>query len=89
LLKLVANPDADGGSLTVADIMHKEPVTVSPETPTLEALTLMKERNIGSLPVVEQGNRLVGLITVYDLLDISAKVLEDFLRNEDSTPGSG
>lgn len=88
LLKLVANPAAQNDSLTVADIMHPEPERVTPDTPTLDALTLMREKNIGSLPVVDDSDRLVGLVTVYDLLEIAGKVLEDFLRGDDSNPGS-
>ncbi len=85
MLRLVANPDSDAE--TVEDIMRKSPLTVCADTPTLNALTLMRENNIGSLPVVDDDGQLVGLITVYDLLDIAGKVLEDFLRGEESRPG--
>jgi CBS domain-containing protein len=85
MLRLVANPDSSAE--TVEDIMRKEPLTVHSDTPTLNALTLMREKNIGSLPVVDDDGQLVGLVTVYDLLDIAGKVLEDFLRSEDSVPG--
>lgn len=63
----------------VSDIMKTELVTVSPDTPTLEALELMRERNIGCLPVVNDG-RLVGLVTAHDFLTVSAKLLEERLR---------
>jgi CBS domain-containing protein len=86
LIHLVAEPDST--KKTVEDIMRKTPVTVRPDTPTLEALTTMREQNIGSLPVVDDHGQLVGLITVYDLLDIAGKVLEDFLRDQESRPGS-
>jgi hypothetical protein len=36
--------------------------------------------------VVDEDNRLIGLVTVYDLLGIAAKVLEDFLRGEEEKP---
>ncbi len=84
MLRLVANPDNE--KETVEDIMRKEPLTVHPDTPTLQALSLMREKNIGSLPVIDDAGQLVGLITVYDLLDIAGKVLEDFLRGEESRP---
>jgi CBS domain-containing protein/gamma-glutamyl:cysteine ligase YbdK (ATP-grasp superfamily) len=88
LLRLVASPETGAGELTVADIMHKDPLTVAVDTPTLDALTLMRERNIGSLPVVDGDGRLIGLVTVYDLLEIAGKVLEDFLLEERaSQPG--
>jgi CBS domain-containing protein len=54
-------------------------ITISPETPTLEALRLMRENNIGCLPVV-RNERLLGLVTAYDFLTVSAKLLEEKLR---------
>jgi CBS domain-containing protein len=86
LLRLVSTPNDAEEPRTVETIMRKDPLTVRPDTPTLEALTLMRERNIGSLPVVDGDSRLVGLVTVYDLLEIAAKVLEDFLRAVDTGP---
>jgi CBS domain-containing protein len=86
LLRLIGNPEDRPD--TVEEIMRKEPLSVRTNTPTLEALTIMREKNIGSLPVVDEDNRLIGLVTVYDLLGIAAKVLEDFLRGEaESKPG--
>lgn len=85
MLRMVANPDS--GAETVDDIMRKDPLTVRADTPTLQALTLMREKNIGSLPVIDDEGQLIGLVTVYDLLDIAGKVLEDFLRGQESRPG--
>ena len=45
--------------------MKTDLLTVSPETPTLYALGLMRERNIGCLPVMKD-ERLVGPVTAYD-----------------------
>jgi CBS domain-containing protein len=50
-------------------------VTVSPDTPTLEAMRLMQKRKVGCLPVIDR-ERLVGLITERDLIDVSAQLLE-------------
>lgn len=87
ILGLVARGDLNSrDEHVVEDIMRKDPLTVRTDTSTLEALTIMRERNIGSLPVVDDDSRLIGLITVYDLLEIAAKVLEDFLRGENSRP---
>ncbi len=80
LLRLVARGKHDDGSLTVVrEIMIEDPVTVSPDTPTLEAMKMMRERRIGSLPVVE-GGKLVGIITQSDLVHVSAGLLERFLQ---------
>ena len=68
--------------LTVQDVMMRDPVKAHPDTPTLQALEMMREHNIGCLPVVDGEDRLLGAVTVYDLLEVAEKVLEDFLRGE-------
>ncbi len=60
-------------------IMKKDPLTVNPETSTLEAIETMRQKRLGCLPVVENG-RLVGVVTLFDLLAVSAKLLEEELR---------
>lgn len=74
----------DGGSArltAVSDVMRKELVTVTPETPTVEAIRLMRRYRIGCLPVV-MDDRLVGVITEEDFMDIASKLLEEQLSEE-------
>lgn len=66
--------------IVIRDIMKTDLVTIAPETPTLDALDLMRERNIGCLPIVKD-NRLVGLVTAYDFLTVSAKLFEEKLTS--------
>ncbi len=81
LIELMASGKlAASASALVSDIMKTDLITVAPDTPTLVALDLMRERNIGCLPVIKDG-RLVGLITAYDFLTVSAKLLEEKLTN--------
>ena len=54
--------------MLVKDWMSPAPLTVSPETPVLEALRLLKERGFRRLPVVE-GSKLIGMVTDKDLKD--------------------
>ncbi|HYD39562.1 MAG TPA: CBS domain-containing protein [Anaeromyxobacter sp.] len=53
--------------LTVGDWMTPNPVTVEEDATVLEAIHLLKERNIRRLPVMRAG-RLVGLVTEKMLL---------------------
>ena len=55
--------------MKIQDIMSTEPNTVTPDTPITEAARLMKDHNIGMLPVVESegSRRLVGVITDRDI----------------------
>ena len=54
--------------MLVKDWMSPAPLTVSPETPVLEALHLLKARGFRRLPVVE-GSKLIGIVTDKDLKD--------------------
>jgi acetoin utilization protein AcuB len=54
--------------VTVADVMHKAVISCAPDTLVEEAGRLMREKGIGSLPVVQEG-RLVGIVTDDDILD--------------------
>ena len=64
--------------VSVRQIMKPNPVTVTPDTPTVEAVRLMRRQNIGCLPVVS-GDRLVGLLTAQDFLNLSADLIESHL----------
>jgi len=60
--------------MKAGDIMTKDPITVSPETPVEAAAEIINRRNIGSLPVVSKGE-LVGIITTSDLLNVLLEVM--------------
>jgi CBS domain-containing protein len=55
-------------SSTVADIMTRDPVVVSPETPLNEAIKILAERRISGLPVVDANGKLTGVISETDLM---------------------
>ena len=59
----------------IKDVMTRNPITVTPDTPLSEAATILDEHKVGCLPVVQDG-QLVGIITVIDML----KVLILYLR---------
>jgi CBS domain-containing protein/gamma-glutamyl:cysteine ligase YbdK (ATP-grasp superfamily) len=65
----------------VGEFMRKDVVTVKPETPTVEAIRLMRKHHIGCLTVVLD-DRLVGIITEDDLMEIAAKLLEEQLSQD-------
>lgn len=82
LLRLVGQGmrGAERTPVAVKDIMREAPITVMANTPTLEAIELMRRHKVGCLPVVEEGNRLVGIITERDLIRVAAMLFEKHLR---------
>ena len=80
LLEILANDGLKNkDQIAVRDIMKTDITTISPETSSLEALKIMRENNIGCLPVVKE-NKLIGIVTVHDFLTVSAKLFEERLK---------
>lgn len=64
--------------ITCGDIMTRDPVCCSPKDTAKKAAELMKQEDIGPLPVVEtESGKLVGIVTDRDLvLNILARGLD-------------
>jgi CBS domain-containing protein len=52
----------------VEDLMTKEVISVQPDTDISDIATLMIEKNINRVPVVDKENKLVGIITRHDII---------------------
>lgn len=61
----------------VTDIMTAKPLTVSPEDDLREAVELLIEEKIGGIPVVDETEGLVGIVTYVDVLRFFLNRLED------------
>ena len=55
-------------SKTVADVMSRDVITVQPQTPLNQAIQILAERRITGLPVVDDADKLVGVISETDLM---------------------
>lgn len=53
--------------LTVGQVMTHHPYTVTPDTPIQQAARIMLERKVGGLPVVDESQQVVGIITESDI----------------------
>jgi len=51
----------------IVEVMTERPRAVTREASVREAARLMEEEDVGSLPVVEEGARLVGIVTDRDI----------------------
>ncbi len=91
LLRLVGQgmKGEDRENVAVREIMKQNPVTVRPSTPTLEAIEVMRKHKVGSLPVVEDDNRLVGIITEKDLIRVAAMLFESHLKQSTGPAAPG
>jgi CBS domain-containing protein len=55
----------------VADVMTSEPLTVSPDATVEDVATLLVDRDLGRVPVME-GERLVGIVSKSDIVRMLA-----------------
>jgi CBS domain-containing protein len=65
---------ASGDDPRVADIMQREVVTIAPDATVHELVLLLREKDLGGVPVVDRDNRLVGIVTEADLVIEDADV---------------
>ena len=73
---VMADPDQ-----TVDEIMHREPLSVSVLTDQEEVSNMFKRYGLIAMPVVDGEGRLVGIITVDDIMEvIDDEATEDFQR---------
>lgn len=80
LIRLLSEGKKRTESVTVRDVMLREPVTVSPSTPSLEAIEIMRARKIGCLLVTDE-DRLVGILTSFDFLEASAALFIQHMKD--------
>ena len=62
-------------AVAVKDILKLDPITITAQTSTVDAIELMTSHRVGCLPVVDE-NQLVGIITAYDFLFIAGELIK-------------
>jgi acetoin utilization protein AcuB len=67
---LLENPEEREKALNskISDIMTTEPITLSPEDDLEETVELLIEEKIGGIPVIDEAEGLVGIVTYVDVL---------------------
>ena len=80
------------GDITLADMMIKNPISVSPDDDIEWAAQLIYKHKISGLPVINKGHKLAGIITESDILRafidlmgiLSSSTRIDITTNDDS-----
>ena len=70
---------AEAENMPISEIMVRDPVTIAPETTTLEAIRLMRQKGVSALPVVKNG-QLLGLVSETDFMPMAYHLLEERLQ---------
>lgn len=58
----------------VQNIMHRGVITVTSDTYASEAAALMADKKIGALPVVDDKNKIIGILSATDILRVFSKI---------------
>jgi CBS domain-containing protein len=75
--------------MSIEDYMKTAVITITAEHTVRQAAALMVEKHIGSLPVVDEGGRLIGLLTINDLLGLFLPNFVSLLDEIDFVPDFG
>lgn len=59
----------DAGAVTVRDAMTADPVTLTADTSLEDALDCLRAAGVRRAPVVDDGGRIVGVLSIDDVLD--------------------
>lgn len=75
VLRVVAS-GGDPRAISVGKVMTEHPQTVSERTPIESALSLMRSGSFRRLPVVNDDGKLVGIVSLDDVLSLLAEEFE-------------
>lgn len=67
----------DPDVFTVGDIMSVELVLASPEMDAMDAVQLMRTKRLRRIVIVDEAGRLVGIVTMEDILELLTRELAD------------
>jgi CBS domain-containing protein len=80
LVRLLQSPSASA----LIDVSDTDPVRVGADTDVTDVAVLMSDYNLTTIPVVDDERRLLGVITVDDVLEVTLP--EDWRRREAAQP---
>src|SRR5580704_4713865 len=81
--RLVSMVQADP-SVCLSDVYDDDPVRVGADTDVVDVAVLMSDYNLITIPVVDDRRRMIGIITVDDVLEVTLP--DDWRRREAAQP---
>jgi CBS domain-containing protein len=72
---LRAKAECDAATTLVADVMTLEPLTVTPDTPLSDAVSMALDYRVNCFPVVDANGKICGILTTTDLMHAFQKLL--------------
>jgi len=67
-------------------VMTPDPIALLPHAPLGEALAVFADDRVGAVPIVDDGERLVGIVSYVDLLGTIRLLSEAAASHSEATP---
>jgi len=80
-MKRVVLEDKSARDVKVEAVMSQKVVCVDPDTSVDVCMALMTERRIRHLPVLDESERLVGIVSIGDLVKVVSSQQETIIRD--------
>ena len=75
--------------MQVSNTMKRTVISTSPQTTVVEAAKLLIQKRIGTLPVVDSNGKLIGMLTIDDILDVFIPNYFELIENLSFVHGFG
>jgi CBS domain-containing protein len=69
--------------MPVSEVMSKPLITVNPNTSVKDAVSLMEQKDIRRLPVIDEKGQMVGIITAKDIFKAVMKTFKETGKDQD------
>lgn len=66
--RLTTNAQSEVALITTKDLMTHDPITTQEDTDLAHAAQIMLKKGVGSMPVMDQDSKVVGLLTKHDIV---------------------
>jgi CBS domain-containing protein len=86
LIEKVLSKNLDGKNIPASKVMTSITITIDPEQDIMHAINMMNEKKVRRLPVINKEGKLLGLITVHDILKIEPALFEIMLEKSKINP---
>jgi CBS domain-containing protein len=82
----IADAAGDALSQPVNEVMTPDPISLPPTATLAEALAVFADDRVGAIPVVDEGDRPIGIVSYVDLLGTIRKLSEQIARSAPRAP---
>ena len=61
----------------LGNVMHPNPITLTPEDSAADAIVLMAKHRVGCIPIVKVRRQVCGILTTHDIVRVAAQILTE------------